>query len=55
LEQKNIKIVSKADNPPKVHQARIIENFWALLARAVYAKEWEAKNRLNFAEELKGS
>jgi hypothetical protein len=38
LEQKNIKIVLKADNPQKGLQARPIENFWALLARAVYAK-----------------
>jgi organic hydroperoxide reductase OsmC/OhrA len=37
LEQKNIKIVSKADNPTNVPQARPIENFWALLARTVYA------------------
>jgi hypothetical protein len=63
LEQKNIKIVPEADSPPNVPQARHIENFWALLARVVYAKGWEAKNepelcgrikmRLNFAVESK--
>jgi hypothetical protein len=34
---KNIKIVPKTDNRP-------IENVWALVARAVYARKWEAKN-----------
>jgi hypothetical protein len=40
----NIKIVPKADNPLNVPQVRSIEHFWALLARAVYAKGYEAKN-----------
>jgi hypothetical protein len=45
LEQENIKIVAKADKPSNLPQARLIENVWALLARAVYAKEWEEKNK----------
>jgi hypothetical protein len=36
--------VPKADNPLNVPQVRSIEHFWALLARAVYAKGCEAKN-----------
>jgi hypothetical protein len=38
LEQKNIQIVAKTDNLPNVPQTWSIENFWALLARATYAK-----------------
>jgi hypothetical protein len=38
LEQKSMKIVPKGDNASNVPQARPIENFWALLACAVYAK-----------------
>jgi hypothetical protein len=37
--RKKIKIGPKADNPANVPQPRPIEHFWALLARAVYAKE----------------
>jgi hypothetical protein len=40
----NIKIVPKVDNPLKCPQAQSIQHFWALVARAVYAKGWEAKN-----------
>jgi hypothetical protein len=36
LDEKNIKIVPKADNPANVPQPRPIEHFWALLARAVH-------------------
>jgi hypothetical protein len=55
LEQKNIRKVPKADSPPNVPQARRIENFWDLLARAVYAKgkDGKQKMRLNFAVESK--
>jgi hypothetical protein len=53
FEQKNIQIVliTKADNLPNVPQTWSIENFWALLARATYAKG-EAKNE---AVKSKGS
>jgi hypothetical protein len=44
LKQKNVKTVPKADNPPNVPQAPPIENFWTLLALAVYVKGWVAKN-----------
>jgi hypothetical protein len=54
LEKKNIKIVPKADNPPNVPKARPIEHFWALLARAVYAKRWIAKNEAELCGRIKG-
>jgi peptidyl-tRNA hydrolase len=46
LEQKNTKIVAKADNPSEMclTQTQPISNVWALLARAVCARGWEAKN-----------
>jgi hypothetical protein len=53
LEQKAIKIVHKADSPPNVPQARPVENFWALLARAVYAKGWKAKNKAELSGRIK--
>jgi hypothetical protein len=44
LEQKNIKIVSKADNHPNVPQARPIENFLGVASScSLCAKGWEAK------------
>jgi hypothetical protein len=53
MKQKNIKIVPKADSPLNVSQARPIENFWALLARAIYAKGWEAKNEAELCGRIK--
>jgi hypothetical protein len=47
--------VPKADSAPNVPQARPIENFWALLVRAVYAKDEKQKMMLNFDVESKGS
>jgi hypothetical protein len=55
LEQKNIRIVPKADNPTNVPPTLPIEHFWALLARAVYAKGWEAKNETELCSRIKGS
>lgn len=31
-------------NPPNVPKARPIEDFWAILSRAVYDNGWEPKN-----------
>jgi hypothetical protein len=53
LEQKNIKIVPKADSPPNVSQARPIENFWAMLSGAVYAKGCETKNKAELCGGIK--
>jgi hypothetical protein len=35
------------------NQARPFQNFWALVARAVYAKEWEAKNEAELCGRIK--
>ena len=39
----NVKFVPKRLNPPKVPQARPIENFWGALAKKVYEEDWAAK------------
>jgi hypothetical protein len=43
----------QADNLTNVPQARLIENVWALLARAVYAKRWEEKNKAELCGTIK--
>jgi O-phosphoseryl-tRNA(Cys) synthetase len=45
--------VPKAKNPQNGLQARPIENFWALLASAVYAKGLEAKNETELFSRIK--
>jgi hypothetical protein len=44
LETENINYVPKVKNPPNVPEARPIEDFWAVLKRAVYAGNWQAKS-----------
>jgi hypothetical protein len=44
LRKEKIDFVKKDDNPANVPEIRVIEDFWALLKGAVYAKGWSAKN-----------
>lgn len=43
LASENIQTVPKHLNPANVPQARVIENFWAILKRKVYEKGWKAR------------
>ncbi len=38
----NVNYVPKVRNPPNVPEARPIEDFWAILKRAVYSGNWQA-------------
>lgn len=49
LRQHHIPFVLRNDNPPNLPQARLIEDFWALLSRKVYHGGWKAQK-----EKLKG-
>lgn len=44
LRSKSIEYVAKVHNPANVPELRPIEDFWAELKRAVYAKCWKAEN-----------
>ena len=44
LNEKNIPYLARADNSPKVPQARPIEVFWTILQRKIYQNNWEASN-----------
>jgi hypothetical protein len=45
----NVNFVDKEINPPKVPQARPIENFWGCLAQKVYEGGWVARNQTELA------
>ena len=44
FDELGIKFIPRADNPPNVPHLRPIENFWAMLKRAVYANGYVAKS-----------
>ncbi|CAG9826619.1 unnamed protein product [Diabrotica balteata] len=44
LTAQNINFVPERDNPPNVPQARLIEEFWAILSQMVYYNGWKAQN-----------
>ena len=49
----NINYIPEDINPPKVPQARPIENFWSCLAQKVYDGAWEAKNEEQLRRRIK--
>ena len=44
LNEQKVNFVEKVDNPANVPEARPVEDFWGDLKRAVYNKNWSAKN-----------
>lgn len=44
LDANNVNYVPKCRNPPNMPEARPIEDFWTELKRAVYQRNWQAKN-----------
>ena len=44
LNESNVNLVRKKDNPVNVQECRPIENFWAILKQQVYKNNWRAKN-----------
>lgn len=55
LEDKKIKCVPKAANPPNIPKARPIEDFWALLCHKVYKDGWEAKTNQQLINRIRSS
>lgn len=52
LENENIRIVAKVENPPNLPQIRPIERFWALLKMKVYENNWSASNKNQLAARI---
>ena len=44
LDEKNIRYVTKFDNPACVPELRPIEDFWSILKGYVYENNWEAES-----------
>jgi len=53
LRAENVVFVEKHDNPANVPEIRPIEDFWAHLKAAVYAKGWKAKNTAQLITRIK--
>lgn len=43
LDDKKVKYVTRADNPPNLPECRPIENLWSILKGEVYKNNWKAK------------
>ena len=44
LTPRSLPFVSRVDNPPNIHQVRLIETVWTVVERKIYENNWEAKN-----------
>lgn len=53
LQEKNVPVVAKENNPPNVPQARPIETVWSILEQKVYARNWQARNLDLLAKRIK--
>lgn len=52
LASNNVTYVPKDFNPPNVPPVRLIENFWSILKRKVYANGFVAKNQNHLMNEI---
>ena len=53
LNEKNIKFVTKEDNPPNLPECRTIEDFWSYLKGLVYEGNWQAENVIQLRSRIK--
>ena len=51
--QKNVELVQRHFNPPKVPELRPIEQFWAILKQKVFCKGYVAKNKDALVSKIK--
>ena len=52
LEDKQVEIVPREDNPPNLPECRPIKNFWSILRGIVYEINWKAETLQQLKERI---